>query len=326
MPQSSNEIVIPRPGAVSGPPQPPIAGPDERIFTETFGKLLPEAKFLKTAHGTAAFYEILPLSSLSTEHSLPTLDRVLFIHGVQTPALGMLPLARALHKSFPQAHFVLVDLWGHGLSDTPILPHDMELFLRMFDRLLDQLEWPSAHIVGFSFGASLTTGYVSSRPSRVQSFVLIAPAGLIRSADFTAEEQAHLQGDDEIAARRWVVEFLEGGDLVVPEDWKKRVDRGEVVAQAVKEWQLQHHPGHLASVVAMFRDGGALDNHLGFIKAAGTGTRALVVLGERDGLSSSIELKELGFTEITVVRHAGHGVVRENILEVAESIQNFWPN
>lgn len=315
------EFGLPRPGGAPSSSKSPIPGPAEAAFTETFGTLLPPAKYLNTVNGKAAYYEVL---SSSPENSSHTPDRVLFIHGVQTPALGMLPLARALHESFPRAHFVLVDLWGHGLSDTPVVPHDSNLFHQLLDALLDQLEWPSAHLVGFSFGGALTVGYVASRSSRVQSFTLVAPAGLIRSSNFTAEQQGHLRGGDEAAARKWVLEFLEGGELVVPADWKERVGRGEVVAEAVREWQMHEHPGHVASVVAVFRDGGVMDNDAEFVRAVRTGIPSLAVLGGMDSVCSERELNELGFANVAVVTQAGHGVVRERVPEVAAFISDFW--
>ncbi|KAH7057236.1 Alpha/Beta hydrolase protein [Macrophomina phaseolina] len=317
----SGELVLPRPGTAPSSSKPPIPGPTEATFTETFGALLPPAKYLHTPHGKAAYYEMPPSPS---ENGADTPGRVLFIHGVQTPALGMLPLARALHASFPRAHFALVDLWGHGLSDTPVAPHDAGLFHQLLDALLDRLTWPSAHLVGFSFGGALTVGYVASRPARVQSFALVAPAGLIRSAGFTAEQQGYLRGGDEAAARKWVLEYLEGGELVVPADWRERAERGEVVAEAVREWQMRQHPGHTASVVAVFRDGGVMDNDAAFVGAVRTGIPSIAVLGGLDDLCSERELMELGFADVAVVPQVGHGVVRERVPEVAGFISDFW--
>ncbi|KAJ4377216.1 hypothetical protein N0V83_000039 [Neocucurbitaria cava] len=322
MSSTSSELVLPRPGAHNSPPQAPISGPSEAAFTQTFGQLLPAAKYLHTPTGKAAYYEILPSFPRNDSHA--AIERVLFIHGVQTPALGILPLARALHTSFPSAHFVLVDLWGHGLSDTPVVPHVASLFHQLLDALLDQLNWASAHLVGYSFGAALTIGYTASRSSRVQSFALVAPAGLIQSSRFTEEEQAHLRGDDEVAARKWVLRFLEGGDLVVPADWKERVGRGEVVAEAVKEWQMREHAGHTASVVAVVRDGGVMDKDAEFVRAAQTGIPSIVVLGEQDGLCTEEQLKGLGLANVAVVPQVGHGVVRERAPEVAAFISDFW--
>ena len=206
-----------------------------------------------------------------------------------------------------------------------MLPHEATLFYGLIDALLDHLDWPSAHLVGFSFGGLTTVGYVASHTSRVQSFTLVAPAGLIRSKSFTASEQEHFQpGCDEDAARKWVLQFLGGGELVVPEDWKERVGRGEVVAEAVREWQMRWHAGHTASVVAMVRDGGVMDNHDSFAKAVGTGIPALVILGENDDLCTEQELRDLGFKDVFVVPQAGHGVVRERVPEVAGFISDFW--
>jgi len=316
-----HNLVLPRPGDPPSLAKPPIPGPLESTFTSIFGTLLPPAQYLTTPHGKAAYYTMLPYPPVQTA------NRILFIHGVQTPALGMLPLATALHTSFPATEFVLVDLWGHGLSDTPILPHNATLFHGLLDALLDHLNWPSVHLVGFSFGASLTAGYAASRPSRVQSFALVAPAGLIRSTSFTAEEQKLLQsGSDEDAARKWVFRFLEGGELVVPQDWRERVEKGEFVAEAVREWQMQEHAGHVGSVVAIVRDGGVMDNHDCFVRAVGTGIPALVVLGEKDDVCSEQEVRDLGFKDVFVVPQAGHGVVRERVPEVAGFISDFWGN
>jgi pimeloyl-ACP methyl ester carboxylesterase len=318
---NSTEFVVPRPGGAPSPVKIPISGPTEEAFTNTFGKLLPPAKYLNAANGKAAYYEILP-SSPGNGSQIP--DRVLLVHGIQTPALGMFPLANALHALFPSTHFVLVDLWGHGLTDTPIVPHEQSLFHQLLDDLLDHLKWPSVHIVGFSFGGALTVGYVASRSSRVKSFVLVAPAGLIRSSNLLAEDLEHLRGDDFVAARKWVIEYLEGGDLIVPANWKERFAKGEVVATAVKEWQLREHPGHAASVVAILRDAGAMDNDAEFVNAVRTGIPSRVILGELDGICTEKELTDIGFTDVVVVPQIGHEVARAKVPEVAAFISDFW--
>lgn len=124
----------------------------------------------------------------------------------------------------------------------------------------------------------------------------------MRSSDFPAE---HPRGDDEAAARKWILDSLEGGELVVPADWKQRVEKGEVVAEAVKAWEIREHPGHVASVVSIFRDGGAMDQHVTFAKASRTGVPSMVVLGELDGICSKQDLNDLGFSDVAVVPQVG---------------------
>ncbi|KAH4312817.1 hypothetical protein HBH64_003560 [Parastagonospora nodorum] len=320
----SLSLVIPRPNSASTPSQPPIPGPPESSFTRTFGPLLPAAQYLSLKPGKAAYYEFPPPSP---HPSKPT-SRILLIHGIQTPAIGLLPLTRSLLAHFPNAHIVLFDHWGHGLSDTPLVPHVSGLFHGLIDDLLDHLSWASAHVVGYSFGGALAVGYAATRTSRVQSFALVAPAGLIRRTGFDARGQALLavEGErDESAARDFIInDVLEGGGLVVPTDWEERVKSGEVVAEAVREWQMHEHKGHAASVVAIFRDGGVLDNDEVFVKAAETGVPNLVVLGGTDDVCSKAQLDALGYRDVEVVEGAGHGVIRDKATDVAEYIAKFW--
>lgn len=324
---SSMPFVLPRPGTQnSGAAPPSIQAPSEEAFVSTFGSLLPQASYLQTPVGKAAYYEILPSSS-SSEHRTPV-SRVLFVHGVQTPAIGLQPLASALSSSFPHAHCVLVDLWGHGLTETPIAAHEPALFHDLLVALMDQLRWEKAHIVGYSFGGSTTATFAATYPQRVESMVLVAPAGLLRSSQFTELERSYLRGGEglEDQARAWVLEFLEGGKLVVPLDWKERVEKGEVVAEAVRDWQMRKHEGHPASVVGIFRDGGVLDKHAGFAEAASKRIHSLCVLGELDDLCTVQDLRDVGMHNVAVVPQVGHGVVRQRVPEVSRLIGDFWNN
>ncbi|RDW63242.1 alpha/beta fold hydrolase [Aspergillus mulundensis] len=313
-------IVLPRPGETATAK--PIPAPSEAAFIQTFGQLLPPASYLHTPNGRVAYYQLSP----SANDAATSIRRVLFVHGVQTPAIGLQPLAKELSSRFPSAQCVLVDLWGHGLTDTPFAPHEPALFHKLLEALMAHLDWPDAHLIGYSFGGSTTATLAAARPGLVSSMVLVAPAGLLREAQFSETERMYLRGGNglEEAAKDWILEFLEGGQLVVPSDWKERVARGEVVAEAVRDWELKEHRGHLASVVAVFRDGGALDRHADFARAAATGIPALGVLGETDEVCSVQDLHEVGFKNVAVIPQVGHGVARQRVSEVAQLIEGFW--
>lgn len=158
-------------------------------MTSTFGILLPAAQYLTKPRGRAAYYLYPP----SAPTPSPTPHRILMVHGVQTPALGLHPLVTALRARFPATHIALVDLWGHGLSDTPRAPHVPALFHELLDGVLAELGWATTgavappHLLGFSFGGATVVGYVASsaeRAQRVASLVLVAPAGLLRAAQY----------------------------------------------------------------------------------------------------------------------------------------------
>lgn len=322
---SNSLIVLPRPGTTLPDTRPAIRAPSEADFTAVFGKVLPAASYLPTKNGRVAFYELLP-SSLSPPDDVTAISRVLLVHGVQTPAIGLQPLASALSARFPHAKCVLADLWGHGLTDTPFVAHDAALFHELLESLFLHLGWENAHFVGYSFGASVTASFAAARPERVASMVLVAPAGFIRKELFNEQEKSYLRGGEglEERAKEWILELLEGGQLVVPQDWKETVGRGEVVAEAVRDWEMKNHEGHAASVVAIFRDGGALDNSSEFAKAIKKGIKYLFILGELDDVCSPQDLSDIGVQDFVIISQVGHAVVRERASEVAQLIADFW--
>ncbi|KAM0263210.1 hypothetical protein ACHAQJ_001365 [Trichoderma viride] len=323
---SNKLIVLPRPGTTPPDTVQSIRAPSEIAFTATFGKILPEASYLSTKNGRVAFYELLP-SSLSHTDDTKTISRVLFVHGVQTSAIGLQPLASVLSARFPHAKCVLVDLWGHGLTDTPFAAHDAALFHGLLESLFLHLEWENAHLVGYSFGSSVTASFAAAKPERVASMVLVAPAGFMRKEQlFNELQRSYLRGGEglEQPAKEWIMEFLEDGQLIVPSDWKERVDRGEVVAEAVRDWQQKNHEGHAASVVAIFRDGGVLDNSTEFAKAAKTGIKYLFIFGGLDDICSPEDIYDVGMHNFVTVPQVGHGLVREKASEVAGLIEDFW--
>jgi pimeloyl-ACP methyl ester carboxylesterase len=302
-----------------------IQAPPEASFIASFGSLLPRASYLQTQNGRAAYYELLPSSPAPTDRTTP-ISRVLFVHGVQTCALGLQPLASAVSSRFPYAHCVLFDLWGHGLTDTPFVAHDPVLFHALLEALLVQLGWKSAHFIGYSFGGSTTATFAAIHPESVESMVLVAPAGLIRSTNFNDLQRSYLQGGEELEeqARAWILDLLQGGPLIVPSDWKQRVERGEVVAAAIRDWEMREHEGHGASVVAVFRDGGALDKHAEFAQAAKQDIKGLCILGELDDVCSVDDLENAGMRNVVVIPQTGHEVVREKVPEVVGLIEDFW--
>lgn len=323
---SDTLIVLPRPGTQKNHGEKDaIEAPSEAAFVGVFGARLPKAQFISTAYGRAAYYTIAPSSPIPTHVKNP-ISRVLFIHGVQTPAIGLQPLAQALSSRFPYVSCVLVDLWGHGLTDTPIIPHEPASFHHLIRELMMKLQWKDAHLVGYSFGGSTVASYAALKPELVASITLVAPAGLLRASQLTEVEKEYMRGGEglEDRAKAWVLEFLEGGQLVVPSDWKERVERGEVVAEAVRDWQMKNHKGHPASVIGIFRDGGVFDKHTEFAAASRTGIRSFCVLGELDDLCSVKDLHDVGMNNVVVIPQVGHGVVRERAPEVAEFIDGFW--
>ncbi|KAI1275594.1 alpha/beta-hydrolase [Xylaria sp. FL0933] len=298
-----------------------LLAPSPDSFTAQFGNAFPAPHLLSSDLGQTAVYE-LPAPSGQPKR------RVLLVHGLNTPALGLIPLAKALQTLDASAHIALFDLWGHGLSSTPLVPHTAAIFHAQIHQVLSYLGWTSAHLLGYSFGASMLVQFALYNPWAAQSVALLAPAGIIDTQRLFSEKLRDLLAEPEgreAEARDAVFEFLEGpGPLVVPGDWAERVRRGEVVAEAFREWEVREHPGYRHSVFSMFREGNTYGCEEYFRRFAQLPLRKAVVLGETDEVCREDQLKELGFDNVEVVKGAGHGVVRKKPGEVARIVYEMW--
>jgi pimeloyl-ACP methyl ester carboxylesterase len=173
----------------------------------------------------------------------------------------------------------------------------------------------------------LTAGYLAGFPHRVESAVFIAPVGLMEVSKLDEASQAVMRGkesEDGEEVRDWVFNFLEDGELVVPIDWEERVGRGEVVPEAIRQWECDNHEGYQASVIGIVRDGKVFDNHEAFEKAPKTGKRCLVILGEEDDVATREDCEGVGMGDVKVVKGVGHGLVRQRVEEVGDHIEDFW--
>jgi pimeloyl-ACP methyl ester carboxylesterase len=322
-------VTIPRPGvdivplAGSSASQKYISAPTEAAFVAQFGAHLPSVQYIVSDDASIAIYELPPtISSPETP-----IQRVLIAHGVGTPALGMLPLAKALQSSAPNLHIVLYDQFGHGLSSTPLVPHVPALFHSEIIQILQHLKWASVHLLGFSFGGSTVTSFTALYPDLVQSLVVVAPAGLLRSMLFDEQGRKYMKGGegvDEDEARDWILDYISGGPLVVSPDWRASFAKGEISGGPIQVWEREHHKGHIPSFVAIARDGGISDMHQVFKDMSQGSTRHLGVVGELDDFCTEQDLKSVGFEDVVVVPQVGHNLVREKVPEVASPIIEFW--
>ncbi|KAF2103132.1 putative valacyclovir hydrolase [Rhizodiscina lignyota] len=296
-----------------------VAAPSDASFIARFGHAYPKPQYLDSDLGTTALYEIPPPSRQSKR-------QILIIHGICTPALGMLPLTKELQALDPDAHIVLFDLWGHGLSSTPLVAHTPHIFHFQIFQVLGFMQWTSAHIIGYSFGASTAIRFAIHNPWAALSVALLAPAGLLRKEEFSQQMQELLEDSKrrETEAADCVLSYLEGGPLVVPTDWRERVNSGEIVAEALREWELQEHSGYPYSVLSMFREGGVSGCEDYFREFAQLSLKKIGVVAELDTVCSKSQLVGLGFRDVEIVKNAGHAFVRGVPDEVASIVHRFW--
>ena len=299
---------------------PPASAKD---FEEEFAGILPPGRSISSSWGTTHYYDFSPNAPASAR-------RVLLIHGIGTPAIGLAPLALALTKS--GVHVVTYDLWGHGNSSTPLQAHSPALMHSQIFELLSHLKWSTAHFLGYSMGSSILATFLAIHGHVVESAVFVCGAGLWKMEDrgwktglwTETEWEAVGFGADAI------MDMIEGTNRVIKEGWKERLAKGEVESEPVQKWERENHAGHAASLVSLFRYGSVWNQHDAYRSVAQGETKTMFILAEKDSFFEvnymRKELDKLGWKEenIKVMYGAEHGVSRSHPLELAELVREVW--
>ncbi len=92
---------------------------------------------------------------------------VVLLHGWGQNIQMMKPVGDALQKEYL---VTIIDLPGHGLSEEPKEPWQVDVFVEVLKKLLDQLKIKNPILIGHSFGGKLSLLYASKYP--VEKLVL----------------------------------------------------------------------------------------------------------------------------------------------------------
>ncbi len=103
---------------------------------------------------------------------------LVFLHGFGGHALQWAPQLQALAA---ENRVIAIDLRGHGLSDCPGGPYDLDTLVTDVERALRALEVGRPFVLlGHSFGGALAALYAHRHPQDVERLVLVATAARLR--------------------------------------------------------------------------------------------------------------------------------------------------
>ncbi|KAI1437615.1 alpha/beta-hydrolase [Xylaria sp. CBS 124048] len=132
---------------------------------------LPGGRDVETPYGSIRVYEWGPEDG----------ERVLFVHGITTPAVALGEMARAMAARGYRV--MMFDLFGRGYSDAPSdLTYDTRLYVSQILLVLasSPISWTKFRLIGYSFGGGVCVAFTRYFPHLVRSVCLTAPGGLIR--------------------------------------------------------------------------------------------------------------------------------------------------
>lgn len=102
---------------------------------------------------------------------------IVCVHGLTTPSFVWAQLAKGLTTL--GFRVLVYDLYGRGFSDHLDSIQDKAFFNQQLDDLLIHLEVEDPfHLIGYSMGGAIATGFASTYPARVRRLVLLASAGM----------------------------------------------------------------------------------------------------------------------------------------------------
>ena len=102
---------------------------------------------------------------------------IVCVHGLTTPSFVWVQLAKGLTAL--GFRVLAYDLYGRGFSDRPEGPQDKAFFNHQLDDLITHLDIDVPfHMIGYSMGGAIATGFAATYPARVRRLVLLASAGM----------------------------------------------------------------------------------------------------------------------------------------------------
>ena len=106
---------------------------------------------------------------------------LVFLHGQASDLLNFDPV----YPLFVSGNRVIaLDYPGFGKSDKPEIMFSEEFLVDLLDSLFDKVDIKSANLIGHSYGGYVSMVYASARPERVNSMVLVSPAGIQKFNSF----------------------------------------------------------------------------------------------------------------------------------------------
>jgi 2-succinyl-6-hydroxy-2,4-cyclohexadiene-1-carboxylate synthase len=232
-------------------------------------------------------------------------EAVVALHGFTGNLSQWASFAAAAGKEY---RTIMIDLPGHGASDAPGDParYDMDHTVRALAGVLDHLELPRVHWLGYSLGGRIAIGAAVTLPERTLSLMTIGA-----SPGLAAEEERLTRRESDEALARMLetegitafVDYWEALPL-----WQSQARLSEAVRRGLRAQRLAADPVGLAGSLRGIGVGSQPDfrHELASLQAP-----ALFVAGSEDENYAAIAREMGGLVpggRVEIIPESGHAV------------------
>ncbi|WP_422379100.1 alpha/beta fold hydrolase [Marinicellulosiphila megalodicopiae] len=214
---------------------------------------------------------------------------------------------------------VLYDLFGRGLSDRPRVNYDLRLFRRQLASVISEVGADKVHLVGSSFGCVIVSDYANHHPEKVESIVMVGPAG------WPNENGRNRLLDTPIIGE---LVFHYFGQQILRPKVEAYLFNLSKFHEVVEEWDtFASYPGFMRSALSTLRNSPVLDYTDGWKKLGNLGKPTMFIWGKQDvsfPYSNTEKLSKLiPHAKVVSIEDAAHWVNIEQAEEVNNAIASF---
>jgi pimeloyl-ACP methyl ester carboxylesterase len=216
------------------------------------------------------------------------------------------------------ARCVALDLPGHGDSGW-LQTYDIKAGVDAVAQFVDQLHWPTFHIVGMSLGGNIAFHLSATRPERVRSLTIV-DIGPKVNLGATNNMRDFLQAADQFAT----FDQLVAGALKVsprsdPQLLRYRYQSlVRLNADGTWSWRQHRHPHNFEDTLAKLREMPALASRIP--------CPVMIVRGGRSRVVTSDDAREFAALFVrghaVLIRNAGHNVQEDNPRDLGEALRS----
>ncbi len=214
---------------------------------------------------------------------------------------------------------VVYDLFGRGLSDRPHTNYDLDLFRAQLDSVIKKVGAKKVHLIGSSFGCVIASDYALTSPDRIESLVMVGPAGWPGENGRNPLLDTPVVGD---------LAFHYFGKVILKPKVEAYFLNPSIYPEVVEKWAtFSSYPGSMRSALSTLRHSPVLDYSAGWKQLGEFNKPMAFIWGKQDvsfPFSNTKKLSKLiPHAKIIGIDNAAHWVNIEQAEQVNDAIVRF---